>query len=128
VLLVAAINIMYKTGWEILLKECALVFANGIMSMVITIGLLPFLESTFNVITPLRLLELANPNQPLLKRLLMEAPGTYHHSLMVGTLRRLLLKPLAEMLCLPGLELIFTISESLKGPISYGESNERQSP
>jgi len=32
VLLVAAINIMYKTGWEILLKECALVFANGIMS------------------------------------------------------------------------------------------------
>jgi len=86
VLLVAAINIMYKTGWEILLKECALVFANGIMSMVITIGLLPFLESTFNVITPLRLLELANPNQPLLKRLLMEAPGTYHHSLMVGNL------------------------------------------
>ncbi|WP_243467263.1 HDIG domain-containing metalloprotein [Acetivibrio straminisolvens] len=59
---------------------------NGIMSMVITIGVLPFLESTFNIITPLRLLEFANPNQPLLKRLLMEAPGTYHHSLMVGNL------------------------------------------
>ncbi|HOM01440.1 MAG TPA: HDIG domain-containing protein [Acetivibrio sp.] len=86
VLLVAAIDIIYKAGWETVLKECGLVFANGIMSMVITIGLLPFLESTFNVITPLRLLELANPNQPLLKKLLMEAPGTYHHSLMVGNL------------------------------------------
>lgn len=86
VLLIAAINIIYKTGWETALKECALVFVNGIMSMVFTIGLLPFLESTFNIITPLRLIELANPNQPLLKRLLMEAPGTYHHSLMVGNL------------------------------------------
>ncbi|WP_265443401.1 HD family phosphohydrolase [Acetivibrio straminisolvens] len=86
VLLVAAIDIMYKAGWETILRECTLVFVNGIMSMVITIGVLPFLESTFNIITPLRLLEFANPNQPLLKRLLMEAPGTYHHSLMVGNL------------------------------------------
>ncbi|RXE59906.1 HD family phosphohydrolase [Acetivibrio mesophilus] len=86
VLLVAAIDIIYKSGWETVLRECTLVFVNGIMSMVITIGLLPFLESTFNIITPLRLLEFANPNQPLLKRLLMEAPGTYHHSLMVGNL------------------------------------------
>jgi len=61
-------------------------FLNGVLSMVLTIGLMPFWESAFNVITPLKLLELANPNQPLLKRLLMEAPGTYHHSLMVGNL------------------------------------------
>ncbi|NTV91258.1 MAG: HDIG domain-containing protein, partial [Clostridiales bacterium] len=39
-----------------------------------------------NIVTPLKLLELSNPTQPLLKRLLMEAPGTYHHSLMVGNL------------------------------------------
>ncbi|WP_252891246.1 hypothetical protein [Thermoclostridium stercorarium] len=38
------------------------------------------------MITPLKLLELADPNHPLLKRLLLEAPGTYHHSLMVGNL------------------------------------------
>jgi len=61
-------------------------FISGILSSVITIGILPFLEATFNIITPLKLLELSNPNQPLLKRLLMEAPGTYHHSLMVGNL------------------------------------------
>lgn len=86
VILITAINVIYKAGLEISIREGIIVFINGISSMIITIGLLPFLESTFNIITPLRLLELANPNQPLLKRLLMEAPGTYHHSLMVGNL------------------------------------------
>ncbi|KEO83808.1 HD family phosphohydrolase [Tumebacillus flagellatus] len=59
---------------------------NGVFSAIITIGLLPFLESTFGILTPISLLELSNPNHPLLKKLLMEAPGTYHHSLIVGNL------------------------------------------
>ncbi|HHY59606.1 MAG TPA: HDIG domain-containing protein, partial [Clostridia bacterium] len=49
-------------------------------------GSLPFLETTFGITTSLRLLEMSNPNQPLLKRLLLEAPGTYHHSILVGNL------------------------------------------
>ncbi|MCD6321424.1 MAG: HDIG domain-containing protein [Clostridiales bacterium] len=60
--------------------------ANGMLSVILVLGLLPLFESVFNIITPFKLLELANPNRPLLKRLLMEAPGTYHHSLMVGNL------------------------------------------
>ncbi|MBL0388351.1 HD family phosphohydrolase [Tumebacillus sp. ITR2] len=59
---------------------------NGVFSAVVTIGVLPFLESTFGLLTPISLLELSNPNHPLLKKLLMEAPGTYHHSLIVGNL------------------------------------------
>ncbi|MGE5415228.1 MAG: HD family phosphohydrolase [Acidobacteriota bacterium] len=59
---------------------------NGIISAVLTIGLLPFLENGFAVTSMVRLLELVNPNQPLLRRLLVEAPGTYHHSIMVGNL------------------------------------------
>lgn len=59
---------------------------NGMISVILVLGLLPLFESVFNIITPFKLLELANPNSPLLKRLLMEAPGTYHHSLMVGNL------------------------------------------
>ncbi|WHH59578.1 HDIG domain-containing metalloprotein [Petroclostridium sp. X23] len=59
---------------------------NGLLSIIIAIGTLPFWEATFNIITPLKLLELSNPNQPLIKKLLLEAPGTYHHSLMVGNL------------------------------------------
>lgn len=58
----------------------------GLLSSVLTIGILPYLETAFGVITHMGLLELANPNHPLLRQLLLEAPGTYHHSLIVGNL------------------------------------------
>lgn len=58
----------------------------GIMSAVLTIGTLPFFETVFDIITPIKLLELSNPNQPVLRRLLIEAPGTYYHSILVGNL------------------------------------------
>lgn len=61
-------------------------FINGIICAILTIGSLPIWENLFQVLTPLKLLELSNPNQPLLKRLLVEAPGTYHHSIIVGNL------------------------------------------
>lgn len=59
---------------------------NGGISAIFTIGLLPFCEATFKIVTPLKLLELSNLNQPLLKKLMFEAPGTYHHSILVGNL------------------------------------------
>ncbi|MFA5383194.1 MAG: HDIG domain-containing metalloprotein [Eubacteriales bacterium] len=59
---------------------------NGIISSILTIGILPYLESTFRITSPVRLLELSYPGNPLLKRLLTEAPGTYHHSILVGNL------------------------------------------
>ena len=59
---------------------------NGIFSAVMAIGLLPYLETGFGLTTSVTLLELANPNQKLLKRLLREAPGTYHHSIIVANL------------------------------------------
>ncbi len=60
--------------------------ASGLFSSVMAIGLLPFLESGFGLTTSVSLLELANPNQPLLKKLLIKAPGTYHHSIIVANL------------------------------------------
>ena len=59
---------------------------NGIVSAVGTIGLLPYLETMFVITSSIRLLELSNPNHPLLRKLLMEAPGSYHHSILVGNL------------------------------------------
>ena len=86
ILIIASVSIINKSGIMTIAENSLIVFINGIVSTVLTIGILPFLESTFNIITPLKLLELANPNQMLIKRLLIEAPGTYHHSLMVGNL------------------------------------------
>jgi putative nucleotidyltransferase with HDIG domain len=55
-------------------------------SAVAAIGSFAVLGSVFGLLTVFQLLELANPSQPLLRRLLIETPGTYHHSLMVGNL------------------------------------------
>lgn len=60
--------------------------ASGIFSAILTIGLLPVFETAFGILSPLRLIELSNPNHPLLRKLLTEAPGTYHHSIMVANL------------------------------------------
>ncbi len=59
---------------------------NGLLSSVVAIGMLPYLENTFGVSTAITLLELSNPNHPLLRQMLMKAPGTYYHSMMVSNL------------------------------------------
>ncbi|WP_423230322.1 HD family phosphohydrolase [Clostridium uliginosum] len=59
---------------------------SGLLSGIFALGILPFLEGVFDEITTVKLLELSNPNNPLLKKLLMEAPGTYHHSMLVANL------------------------------------------
>ncbi len=61
-------------------------FASGIITAILVIGLMPFFEVTFGILSALKLVELSNPNHPLLRKLLTETPGTYHHSVMVGNL------------------------------------------
>ena len=58
----------------------------AIIATVVTLGSFAILGNVFGILTAFQLLELANPSQPLLRRLLIETPGTYHHSLMVGNL------------------------------------------
>lgn len=67
-------------------KKASFTFLGSIISGVLTIGFLPFFESIFDIVTTIKLLELSNPNNALLKKILMEAPGTYHHSVLVGNL------------------------------------------
>ncbi|MCB2306598.1 HD family phosphohydrolase [Clostridium estertheticum] len=67
-------------------KKAGLVYIAGLVAGTLTIGFLPFFESFFDIVTTVKLLELSNPNHPLLKRLLLEAPGSYHHSVLVANL------------------------------------------
>ena len=60
--------------------------AGGMLSGVITTGLSPMVEWAFDYTTSVKLLELANMEQPLLRGLMVQAPGSYHHSLMVGNM------------------------------------------
>jgi putative nucleotidyltransferase with HDIG domain len=68
---------------SLMMVECLI---NGVLSAVLTVGTVSLLGRLFDITTTMQLLELANPSQPLLRRLLTEAPGTYHHSIMVGNL------------------------------------------
>lgn len=69
-----------------LVLTVAFAFASGLLTAILVVGLMPFFEVTFGILSALKLVELSNPNHPLLRKLLTETPGTYHHSVMVGNL------------------------------------------
>ncbi|MBU5466430.1 HDIG domain-containing protein [Virgibacillus sp. MSJ-26] len=69
-----------------ILIQSGLGITSAFLSTVLTIGLLPFFETGLGILTDIKLLQLSSPNQPLLKKILTEAPGTYHHSVMVANL------------------------------------------
>ncbi|MGB2662136.1 MAG: HDIG domain-containing metalloprotein [Candidatus Omnitrophota bacterium] len=71
---------------QVYLKDGFWGIASGVISGFIVLGLLPLFEHFFEVPTDISLLELSDLNHPLLKQLAIEAPGTYHHSIMVGNL------------------------------------------
>lgn len=86
VMMIISFGLLYNSDTRIMLTNALFGFVGGILSAVLTIGTLPFFEAIFDIITPIKLLELSNPNQPLLRRLLIEASGTYYHSILVGNL------------------------------------------
>lgn len=84
--MILILGLLNETAPGLVLAGMGMGLLNGITSSILALGLLPYLESAFGITSTVRLLELSNPSQPLLKRLLLEAPGTYHHSILVGNL------------------------------------------
>ena len=74
------------TIWSAILPDAIVCGLFGVAWIVIAIGISPYLERFFDLITPIRLAELSNPNLPLLKRLATEAPGTFQHTMFVASL------------------------------------------
>lgn len=74
------------TVWYVVLTTAALQSLIGLAWSIIALGISPYLERMFDLVTPVRLAELSNPNRPMLKRLASEAPGTFQHTLFVSTL------------------------------------------
>lgn len=86
ILIILAINVMTSSNLEASLENIAWACAGALLSGVLAMSLQPVFESIFHLATATRLVELINPDQPLLRRLLLEAPGTYHHSIVVANL------------------------------------------
>lgn len=77
---------MWDVSWNVIGLQCGLSVAVAFGSSLLIMALLPMFEAIFKVTTGLRWLEWADLNHPLLRRMVMEAPGTYHHSLVVANL------------------------------------------
>ncbi|MBX5466796.1 MAG: HDIG domain-containing protein [Firmicutes bacterium] len=95
-LLVGGVNVLGLAGLDVMQGASLLQyhqwqglvwgFVDGALATWVARATIPLLEGPFGIVTPMKLIELSNPNQPLLRKLLVEAPGTYHHSIMVGNL------------------------------------------
>jgi len=87
-IILATVIDVYIGGSSIfkLLWDWAFAFSGGIGAGIVTAGIAPLVEIAFDFTTDIKLLELANHDQPILRRLMLEAPGTYHHSVIVGTM------------------------------------------
>lgn len=115
-------GILSSNDFNKLMINIMLAALGALMSGVLAIGLLPFLESTFDIVTNLKLLELANPNNVLMRRLLMEASGTYHHSIMVANLAEVAAE---EIGCNPIITRVGSYYHDigkLKRPFFFGEN------
>jgi len=87
ILLVTAIDFyLADVSGSKLLYDWAFGFMGGIGAGIVTAGIVPLVEIAFGYTTDISLLELANLDRPILRRLMIEAPGTYHHSVIVGSL------------------------------------------
>ncbi len=85
--LLFALHLMTSRPFDLqLLYKLGFGFAGGLVAAVVVTGIVPLVESIFRYTTNIKLLELANMNNPLLRDLMVQAPGTYHHSIIVGNL------------------------------------------
>jgi cyclic-di-AMP phosphodiesterase PgpH len=74
------------TIWLAVLPDTIIYGLSGVAWFIVALGISPYLERFFDLVTPIRLAELSNPNLPLLKRLATEAPGTFQHTMFVASL------------------------------------------
>ncbi len=81
-----AISLVGGSTMSVALWQGVLGLGNGALSLMLAMVLLPLLENAFNLLTPMKLLELSDPGAPLLQKLLRKTPGTFSHSMQVGVM------------------------------------------
>jgi putative nucleotidyltransferase with HDIG domain len=75
-----------RTAGDVAIAALAALAGGALLLPVAVVGVLPIVEGAFGYVTDVKLLELANLNHPALKELIVQAPGTYHHSILMGSL------------------------------------------
>lgn len=124
-----AVGLFFEKGYsQGLLFSSAYGAAIGLVTVILVIGSLPFWEATFEANTSLRLLELTNPNNELLRRLMIEAPGTYHHSLIVANLAETAAYEIDANVALARVGAYYHDIGKLKYPLYFSENQAGENP
>ncbi|MFZ2331210.1 MAG: HDIG domain-containing metalloprotein, partial [Atribacterota bacterium] len=124
VMSIIALGLIHRNPTDYILQNSMWGLLNGFASAILTIGILPFLETFFDISSSFRLMELTNPNQPLLKQLLVDAPGTYHHSVVVGNLAEAATEEIGGNALLARVGAYYHDIGKLKRPYFFAENQE----
>ena len=127
-LIMLALGLMTSADLHNTVRLAVWSMAGGILSGLIAVGFQPVFEAAFNLATPSKLLELANPNQPLLRRLLIEAPGTYHHAIIVANLAEAAAEKIGANPLLARTGAYFHDIGKLKRPLYFKENQRGENP
>ncbi|MDD2680207.1 MAG: HDIG domain-containing protein [Candidatus Omnitrophica bacterium] len=118
--------ILLEHLWVGLPSRYLTLFLNGIISSIIVLGVLPVFEYLFNTATNISLLELADFHHPLLQRMVQEAPGTYHHSLIVGNLSETACRAVGANALLARIGAYYHDIGKLQKPEYFSENQSRE--
>ena len=124
IIAISALGLINNDGYYLILQNNLWGVLNGFLAVILTIGILPFLESYFDITTSFKLMELSNPNQPLLKKMILEAPGTYHHSIVVGNLSETAAEEIGGNGLLARVGAIYHDIGKIKRPYFFTENQE----
>lgn len=127
-ILLIVMSMMTTNSMKEALDNALWCLAGGILSGTLAAALQSILETAFNLATPSKLLELGNPNQPLLRRLLIEAPGTYHHSIVVANLSEAAAEKIGANPLLARTGAYFHDIGKLKRPLYFKENQMGENP
>jgi len=106
----------------VLLSDLIMGFLGGLLASVLVLGIVPIIESLFGYTTDIKLLELANMDNPILKDVILQAPGTYHHSIIVGSLVEAAAKSIAANPLLAKVSAYYHDIGKLKKPLYFIEN------
>ncbi len=111
-----------------IIMSLAMGLLGGLFSAVLTAGTLPFWEWGFDVLTPMKLYELSNPESRLLRRLLIQAPGTYHHSLTVANLAEIAARAIGADSVLARVGAYYHDVGKINHPLYFKENQYTENP
>jgi putative nucleotidyltransferase with HDIG domain len=123
ILMIISYNLISGNPFKMtLLSDLMMGFLGGILAPVLVLGIAPIIESLFGYTTDIKLLELANMDHPILKDLILQVPGTYHHSIIVGSLVEAAAKSIAANPLLARVSAYYHDIGKLKKPLYFIEN------